>query len=88
MKSIKSRYSVKNINPKYFGSVDVASGTTGDISIGTTTEKGLIFMPYVMKSAGVNINGVFYPNVETQEEKSERIREERNKKLERIFKSL
>ena len=72
-KSILSRYSAKNINTQYYGSIDVASGTTNE---------NIVFMPYVMSQSIPIIDDWF---VETTEEKAERIREERKEKLKRIF---
>lgn len=78
-KSISSRYANKIVNPKYYCTINVTSGQTTVSGSGST---GLIYLPYVMKSGTPIIEGFD----ETLEEKAERIREERYKKLERIFK--
>jgi len=84
MKSIMSRYGVKNVNPQYFGSIDVA--TSGDSSSVQVCKKvgdtGYIYAPYIMAPTITKIDDWF----ETTEEKAERIREERKKKMDRIFK--
>lgn len=76
-KSIKSRYSKKIINNNYFGNVNISGNTYNT----HTTKDGYIYAPYIMISTGTIIS-----EYETSEQKAERIKEERRKKLERIFK--
>jgi hypothetical protein len=89
-KSIKSRYKVAQINSNNYGYLNV-SGTTNQVLTGSTplgtkgTEQGYIFAPYIMVSGTTTISEGFY---ESPEEKAERIREERRKKIERIFKEV
>lgn len=86
-KKIKSRYKVAKVNSNYYAPINV-SGTTNQVFTGTTcasgtTSQGYIFMPYVMAQSGTTIN-----MEESPEMKAERNREERKKKIERIFKDL
>ena len=71
IKSIMSRYAIKNVNTKYFGSIDVANS-------GGTNEGGIVFMPYVMANTGTIISDGWSFD-ETTEQKAERIREEETK---------
>jgi len=84
-KSIKSRYAVKNINPQYFVSVDVSNtGRTNEGGVEGGVEDGVVFMHYIMGNTGT-ISYDAFSWEETTEEKAERIREERNEKIKRIF---
>lgn len=89
-KSITSRYSTKKINFNYFCGVDVAnSGDTSSFTMCKVLtdeefkngEQGYIWAPYIPIQGTSIIYGV-----ESVEEKAERIREERKKKMDRINK--
>ncbi len=86
-KSIVSRYSTTKVNSNYYGSVDIASGnaTQDDVQVVGVkeSEPGYIWVPYIpVSTTSIIMDGW----EETVEEKAERIREERKKKLDRIFK--
>jgi hypothetical protein len=86
-KSITSRYSITKVNSNYYGSVDIVSGNTTQDDVQVVgvkkMEPGYIWVPYIIPvSTSIIMDGW----EETIEEKAERIREERKKKLDRIFK--
>jgi len=83
-KGILSRYSVNNINSKYYGSIDVASGTTtsDDVIIGVKhSDQGYIYAPYIIADSIPII-------IESTEERAKRRRKERRKKMERVLNNL
>lgn len=85
--SVASRYSLQNINPNFYSSITIESGETFlNPVLGTKNlnEQGLVFAPYIMNT-GLTYTSI-YGLEETSQERAERKREERRKKLERVFK--
>jgi len=50
MKSIKSRYSIKNISSKHYQSIQITGTGSG------STDAGIVWMPYIMAEAKVIID--------------------------------